>query len=322
MVFAIYEWNAWWQFKLARALPDAVRVTARPGEHAQDVLDRCPPTASAFVFHVNATFSEKFPHDRPALIAGLEARGIVPINVAVTDISKRWVQTQCAALGLPIASAARDGDPDERLIVKTDHNFGGHSERLLAPDDLAALSVPSPSTVVLGPHAYPVLARRDIPGAWWTDPTLVIERYIENRLNRIYRVSFAGRRFDVLRLVNTNLIKKVDESVERVAMICGRDELARGVVPGVEPCVGDAVVRFVDGTNMDFGGIDVMADDAGMRLHHRRQRDAVWRFEFAAAAPVHPARSVRDRDRARRAPGSSGTRAGPGRATDESHAHR
>lgn len=263
MTFAIYEWNAWWQFKLVRAVPEAFQLTARPGEHAQHVLDRCPPSTTAFAFHLNATFSGKFPHDRDALIAGLEARGIVPINSAVTDISKRWVQAQCAASGLPVTTATRDGDPGERLIVKTDHNYGGHSDRLLAPDELVALSAPSPSTVVLHPHAYPVLARRDVPGAWWTDPTLAIERYVENRLNRIYRVSFAGRRFDVLRLVNTNVLKKVDDSVERVAMICGRDDLARGVVPGVEPQVGNAVARFVEATKMDFGGMDVMADDAG-----------------------------------------------------------
>lgn len=248
---------------MVRAVPEAFRLTARPGEHAHDVLRRCAPTTIAFAFHVNATFSANFPHDRNALISGLESRGIVPINAAITDISKRWVQAQCAACGIPVATASRDGDPDERVIVKTDHNFGGHSERLLAPDELTSLAVPSPSTVVLDPHAYPVLSRRDVPIAWWTDPALAIERYIENRSHHIYRISFAGRRFDVLRMINTNLVKKVDQSREKITIVCDRDQLAHGLVSGVEPQVGDAAVRFVARANMDFGGMDVMADDAG-----------------------------------------------------------
>lgn len=262
-MFVIYEWNAWWQFKLVRAMPEAHRLTARPGEHAQDVLDRCPPTTTAFAFHVNATFSGKFPHERSALIAGLEARGIVPINAAITDISKRWVQARCAACGLPVTTAAREGDPEERLIVKTDHNFGGHFERRLAAADLTGLGVPSPSAVVVDPRAYPILARRAIPAAWWVDPALTIERYIENRHNRIYRVSFAGHRFNVLRLVNTRLLKKVDDSQEKVVMMCDRDRLARGDVPGVAAHVSAAIVRFVDAANLDFGGLDVIADDDG-----------------------------------------------------------
>jgi hypothetical protein len=262
-LFVIYEWNAWWQFKLVRAMPEAHRLTARPGEHAQHVLDRCPPTATAFAFHVNATFSGKFPHERSVLIAGLEARGIVPINGAITDISKRWVQAQCAACGLPVTTAASEGDPDERLIVKTNHNYGGRSERLLAAADLTGLGVPSPSAVVVDPRAYPIVARRAIPGAWWVDPALTIERFIENRHNRIYRVSLAGRRFDVMRLINTRLLKKVDDSQEKVVMMCDRDRLARGDVRGVEAHVSAAVVRFVDAANLDFGSLDVIADDDG-----------------------------------------------------------
>jgi hypothetical protein len=263
VLLTIYEWNAWWQFKLVRAVPEAVRLTTRPGEDADEVLAHCPPNATAFAFHINATFTGEFPHRRRALVNGLEARGIVPINAEIVDISKRWVQAQCAACGLPVAAATADGHPDERLIVKTNHNFGGRSERLLTPAQLAALQMPAPSPTVPDAKTYQVVRRRNVPAAWWTDPALAIERYVENRWNRIYRVSFAGRRFDVLRMVNTEVIKKVLGSTQKTVILCTHDDLARGAVAGVEAEVAAAVARFVDWTKMDFGGIDIVMDDDG-----------------------------------------------------------
>lgn len=262
-MFLVYEWNAWWQFKMVRAMPEAVRVTARPGERAEDVLARCPAGAVAFAFHLNATFSARIPHAREDLVSGLVDRGVVPINASVTNISKRWLHSQCAACGLPVAAAPRHGDADERLIIKTNHNFGATSERLLPPGLLAELEIAPPSTHVADATGYRVLRRCEVPDAWWADPTLAVERYIENRSNRIYRVSFAGRRFDVLSLINTNVIKKVDQASERATYMCDRDRLARGAVPGVEPAVGVTAVRFVDYAGIDFGSLDVMLDHDG-----------------------------------------------------------
>ncbi len=263
MHFVIYEWDAWWQFKMVRAVPEAIRLTARPDEHAEEVLSRCPPNASAFAFHINATFSGEFPHDRKALISALEARGVVSINGFVFDISKRWVQAQCAAFGLPVATASIDGDPNERVIVKTDHNFGGQSERQLTEHQRRTLRVSRPSSEVSSAHAYQVIPRREVPAAWWADPALVIERYVVNRSNVIYRVSVAGTRVDILRMVNTALIKKVTASQEKVTFFATRDQLDEGSVRGLDADVGKTIVRFLEGAGLDFCGMDVIADDDG-----------------------------------------------------------
>ena len=263
MRFVIYEWDAWWQFKLSRAVPEAVRLTATPGESADEVLARCPPDASAFAFHINATYSGEFPHGRAALVSGLEARGIVPINASVVDISKRWVQAQCAAAGLSVAAASVDGDPDERVIVKTDQNYGGRSERMLTEAQRTALGVSRPSTEVPTAHEYPVMARRDVPAAWWVDPALAIERYVANRANEIYRVSVAGSRVDILRMVNPQLIKKVSDAQTIATLFGTRDQLERGTVRGLDADVGRTIVRFVGAARMDFGGLDVITDDVG-----------------------------------------------------------
>jgi len=265
VTFVIYEWEAWSDFKLVRAVPEATRLTARPGESADDVLARCPADAVAFAFQVNTTFSAEFPHRRCDLVAGLEERGIVPLNAQAVDISKRKIQTQCAAFDLPVAAAPRDGDPTERLIVKTNHNYGGNAERQLTPEALADLGITPPSAVVPTAQSYKVLPRRDIPDAWWADSGLAIERYIENRWNRIYRINFAGRRVDILRMVNSNLIKKPHElgETEQVTILCNREELQNGSVPGVDPAIGEASVRFMRGAQLDFGSLDLIADDVG-----------------------------------------------------------
>jgi hypothetical protein len=265
VTFVIYEWEAWSQFKIARAVPEATRLTACPEEHAHEVLARCPPKTVAFVFHLNATFSSRFPLERSDLVAGLEARGVAALNATVVDISKRHVQAQCTALGLPVAGATAEGDPNERVIIKTNHNFGGRAERLLTTQQLDALGIPRPSAIVSTAFAYQVMRRGDVPSAWWSDPALAIERYIENRWNRIYRAGFAGRRFEVLRMINPNALKKVNdpERTEKVAVLCDRDQLQSGSARGIEPAVGEAIVRFVDGAGMDFGAIDVMTNDAG-----------------------------------------------------------
>jgi hypothetical protein len=262
-VFIVYEWHAWWQFKIVRALPEAVRLSARPGEYAEDVLAKCPATAIAFVFHLNSTFCAEFPHARQELIDGLKARGIVPINAAVPDISKRWVQAQCEAHELPVAAATREGDPEERLFVKTNHNYGARTERLLGSELLVDLRIPRPSDVVTDPLGYRMMQRKHIPPAWWADPGLAIERYIENRWDRIYRIGFAGRRFHVFRLVNANVVKKVDTASECSTVFCSREQLARGAVRGVEPEVGRAAVRFVERARLDFGSLDLTIDDDG-----------------------------------------------------------
>ncbi len=263
MRFVIYEWDAWWQFKMPRAVPEAVRLTATPGESAEEVLARCPPDALAFAFHINATYSGECPHGRAALVDGLEARGIVPINASVVDISKHWVQAQCAASGLPVAAASVDGDPDERVIVKTDQNYGGRSERLLTEAQRTALGASRPSTEVTSGHEYPVMPRRGVPAAWWMDPALAIERYIANRANVIYRVSVAGNRVDILRIVNPQLIKKVNDAQTITTLFGTREQLERGTVRGLEADVGRTIVRFLVQARLDFCGLDVLADDVG-----------------------------------------------------------
>jgi hypothetical protein len=259
---AIYEWDAWHQFMLVRAVPEAVRVTARIGESADEILDRLPAGINAFAFHLNLTMTAAFPTDREALVHGLLARRIVPLNDAVTDISKTWVHARCRAFGLPSPATDVRGEASERVIVKTDLNFGGKSERQLPPAQPSAIGPPI-SDVMSDWTAYQVMRREDVPAIWWNDPALVIERFIDNRARHLYRVNFAGDRIVILRLTNPHPLKKIMNSTARRDVYCRTEDLATGAVAGVEPSVAAVIVEYLARSGMDFGALEIIPDDAG-----------------------------------------------------------
>ena len=264
LTLVVYEWDAWYRYMLVRAVPEATRLRAEVSDTADEVLARCPPGARAFAFHLNATFTGSFPVDRPRLVRELELRGIVPLNATVVDISKRGVQAQCVSFGLPIAAACREGDPDEQGIRQDEPQFRGPRRAAAIANAVGyhgrARSFACHSRV----DRVPRHVRRDVPDAWWIDPTLVIERFIDNRRNHFHRVCFAGNRCVILRLTNRNPIKKIATSSERLDIYCWRHELRDGSVPGVQRAVGEAIALYLDRSGMDFGALEVAADDAGV----------------------------------------------------------
>jgi hypothetical protein len=248
---------------LIRMVPEAIRITARVGETADDVLRQLPPCVDAFAFHLDMTSTVRMPSDREALIRSLTGRGVVVLNGGVTDISKAYVQAQCRAFGLPSAVADLRGDPSEQMIVKTNLNFGGRGERELAGPDLAAIGSPPLSSVMSDWLGYQVMRRAEVPVSWWDDPTLAIERFIDNRSHHLYRVNFVGDRAVILRLTNPHPIKKIMTSTARLDVYCRLDALRCGSVAGIDPSVARTTAQYIDRSGMDFGAIEVIPDDAG-----------------------------------------------------------
>jgi hypothetical protein len=263
MRLAIYEWNAWYQFMLVRMVPEAVRVPARLGERAQDLLERLPSAIDAFAFHLNLTNTKTLPAERSDFLDRTASHGVVVLNGGVTDISKKAVQSQCRSYGLPSATAELAGNPAELLIVKTDLNFGGHSERQLVPDEREAAGSPRVSPLLSDWTAYKVVRRDEVRPEWWDDPALTVERFIDNRLHRLYRVNFAGDRVVILRLTNPNRLKKIFSSTERLDIYCRIEALRAGRVAGVERSVGAAIAVYLERSGMDFGALEIISDDAG-----------------------------------------------------------
>jgi hypothetical protein len=255
---AIYEWEAWGQFMLPAVVPGAVRVRALPDEGAAEVLRRLPDGVASFSFHINCSVTRHFPHGRAALVQALLERGLRVFNPDVVDIRKGSLQARCRQLGLATATVdAQDGA--ERVIIKTDANYGGLGERRLGARARQRLGVPEPSAVIAGADGYRVLPRREVPEAWWSDRSLAIERFVENRDGRYFRVYFVGEQLVFSDRIHRDAIKKYRGSERRDSLV-GRAELRRGL-PGVPESVTRALDRFLTGLGADFGSVDVVMDD-------------------------------------------------------------
>jgi len=137
------------------------------------------------------------------------------LNANGTDIRKSTLHARCIALGLPCVLADADGPPNERVIIKTTLNAGGAPERKLvrqwgAHASQFALQL---SNFVLGPKGYVVCRRDAVPAAVWGDPTLVVERFIENPAKCFYKALVVGDAAVVTEAWSDREIKRVTEPI-------------------------------------------------------------------------------------------------------------
>ena len=90
-------------------------------------------------------------------------------------------------------------------MIKTDLNCHGEAEAVLTPGQQLRLGYPPPSqllgSILAEVQKYPVLRRRDIPLAWWSEPQIIIERYISNPDDRFYRVHILRDRLGIIDVI-------------------------------------------------------------------------------------------------------------------------
>jgi hypothetical protein len=191
---AICECDAWDGFMVEVLYPWAARVSVSPGTRASPLVARIPPAARGVLMHFNASFTRGFVDSEDELRAALVERGQRVLNLGAVDVRKSTLHACCTRLGLSSARADRDGPPNERLIVKTVLNYQGRPERALRArwGDQAAKFTNGLSEAVGGHLDYIVTTRADLPPALWSDPTLVIERFLENPEGFFFRVYVVG----------------------------------------------------------------------------------------------------------------------------------
>jgi hypothetical protein len=258
----IYRWLSSNDFLLHSIVPEATVIEGTVNDRVEDIVARMPDDAACFHFHLNCTVTERFPTTRGELIQQLRAKDIVPINEGLTDTSKRAIQRKCAELGLNTTAAAPEGDEDELIIVKTDLNFGGDSEWALSSDERSTLGIVAGSDIIWKPDHYRVVPRRDVDPSWWTDPSLVCEKYISNRDNRWYRANFFFSHLVLRELFSESQIKKVGQSTMVAKWNIDIDDLEGGKSNGDYPALlVDALIRFARGFAADFAAVDVMVND-------------------------------------------------------------
>jgi hypothetical protein len=258
-----YDWRTADDFLLPQIEPAAVVVAGDPDDDARDILDRVPPRASTFAFHLNCTVTRAFPAGRRELVDGLRARGLRVLNAGAVDVTKREIHRVCDSLGQPTVAATPAGDGDQWVIVKTDLNFGGATEWALSAEQRERLGIGEGSDLIWKPNHYRVLRRAEVESCWWQDPRLVCERFVENSRGVWYRLFLLGGRGALCELQSDQQIKKVGESALvrwwRTASTPDRDVDGAALPAGVHA----HALRVAAAIGLDFGAVDVVVDDAG-----------------------------------------------------------
>ncbi len=264
---AICECNAWQGFMVEVLFSHAVRISVKPGDPASALLDAIPPTAHGVLVHLNASMTRGFIGGVEAFRTGLRERGQRVLNLDAVDVRKSTLHTRCSELGVRSARAGRDGPPDERLVVKTTLNYGGLPERALREQwgDRAAAFTADVGNAITTHLGYVVSTRAQVPVSAWSDPTLVVERFIENPEGLFFRVYVAGPAGVVSLVWVEGDIKKLTTAIRR------RHNYFFWTLPSGETATlgpsSDRAVRTLMATrriasalNADFLGADCVMD--------------------------------------------------------------
>jgi len=256
---AVYVWPACRGYFAEKAVPGRLDIRAKPTNLADEVSARLPAAVRSFLFHVDVTETSAFPHDRGRLIEVLRARSIRVLNADVTDISKRTVHAVAQQLGLPCARASRDGDRRELLIVKTDRNYGGCSERVLPRRYHRPLGLSDGSATIRSALDYKLVLRAEVPAPWWDDPSLVVERYITGRDRRLHRVYVVMDHVIFWSGFSSEPIKKTANCSDTCEHFLQEGEFS----PALPSALLRTAYAFIEAFSLDYGALDLVTDDVG-----------------------------------------------------------
>ncbi len=268
----IADWTRRPDYLIRRLVPQSCVIDISAGAPAQALLDAVltrDPQPNAILIHIDASQPDAFIRGFDDLCRDAGAAGVAVWNGAVRDIRKRSLQQRLQACGLPTVAATLAGDPGERVIVKTDLNSRGISEWSLTMQERAQLGWPPARKSALdGLTTYQVKPRAEVPGEWWDDPDLAIERYVENPTDRIARVYFAGEQVSVSTGRSAGPVRRMNDAVDRFDYLADRSSLLDlRVAEVMDPATLAAALSalaFAAYCGLDFGAVDLVFDAAGL----------------------------------------------------------
>jgi hypothetical protein len=265
---AVLEWRAWNGFLLSHVLGEnAVRIETDPfREFPSAGFDRLCDSFPTVCFQINLSVRHRLPLRIRDLTDRLEKRGVYVVNGLVQDIRKSTLHAHLEAIGLSSAKATRSGDADEVLFVKTNLNYGGELERWVPAEDLAAGGLEHLVSNDIGAYQYQAVARGEIEEGIWTDPSIVVEKYVTNDENSFYRVYFSGGQVIIVKAFSQGVIKKLSGDSRDTNFVTDLESLKAGT-DGLEisKTLRHDVATFVELTPVEFGCIDIVHDG---REHH------------------------------------------------------
>jgi hypothetical protein len=260
---AVLEWRAWKGFLLAHVLgDDAVRIETDPfSEFPPEDFDRISDSFNTVCFQINLSVRSRLPLGIRELTNRFVERGIHVVNGVVQDIRKSTLHAHLDAIGLASLKALPSGPADEILFVKTALNYGGDLERWLPPEQIAAAGFEDLISSEIGAYHYSTVKRGMAGEDIWTDPAIVVERYVSNSEDSFFRVYFSGERVVIVKAFAPGIIKKLSNDARDTNFVSDLEHLKAGTdnLPISRTLTAD-VATFVENTPVDFGCIDMVHD--------------------------------------------------------------
>ena len=260
---AVLEWQAWDGFLLTNVLGGhALRIETDPFREFPSVeFDRVCDSFSTVCFQINLSVRSRLPLRIRDLTNRFVERGLYVVNGLVQDIRKSTLHAHLEAIGLPSLKAARSGSADEILFVKTNLNYGGDLERWLPPESIAATGLDHLISPDIGAYHYETVERGMLQESTWTDPAIVVEKYVTNDEDSFYRVYFSGERIIIVEAFAPGIIKKLSSDLRNTNFVVDLESLRAGTddLPMSATLKRD-VATFVENTPVEFGCIDIVHD--------------------------------------------------------------
>jgi hypothetical protein len=262
---AVLEWRAWKGFLLNHVLREkAVQIEVDPfRELPSDEFERICDSFTTVCFQINLSVRSRLPLRIRDLTDRFKERGIYVVNGLVQDIRKSTLHAHLEAIGLNSPGATQSGAADEMLFVKTNLNYGGDLERWLPPESIAAGGLEHlVSPIIRGAYYYQTLERKMLHADMWTDPAIVIEKYVTNSENTFYRVYFSGQQVIIVKAFAPGVIKKLSSDPRDTNYVTDLEHLKAGKDRlEISATLKREVTTFVDQSPVEFGCIDIVHDD-------------------------------------------------------------
>lgn len=260
---AVLEWRAWQGFLLSHVLgDDALRIEIDPfREFPSAQFDLICDSVTTVCFQINLSVRARLPLRIRDLTNRFVERGVYVVNGLVQDIRKSTLHAHLEAIGLSSPKATPSGSADEILFVKTNLNYGGNLERWLPQDSIAAGGLEHLISSDVGAYQYDSVERGRAREGIWTDPALVVEKYITNTEDSFYRVYFSGQQVIIVKAFSPGIIKKLSGDPRDTNFVTDLDHLKAGTdeLP-ISATLKRDVATFVENTPVEFGCIDIVHD--------------------------------------------------------------
>jgi hypothetical protein len=262
-IIYIYEMPKRCHYLFSEIFPKALSIHASIGDSYENVLEQVGNAGGWFLFHIDLTNTERFLNKRRLLCSELRKRGIIPLNSSITDISKKTVQKACSILNLNGTLASLSGQSEELLIVKTNRNYGGLMEKTLFESEKRKLGI-QVNPINLN-FAYCVMMRKEIPGEIWNNKDYIIEKYVANKIDIIYRVYKLINQLIVSEVIDHRLIKKVSTGIPRVNYFFNLSDIkTQYSFDGISfDGLIKSITSFCSYFKLDYGSMDVVRNDRG-----------------------------------------------------------